>query len=83
MGEKDIVGKWKKIVDALKDGKSVKIRRNTVAKGVTKPFGTLTREGRLITFEPARGARAEKCIMQDVKMPQRLTDMELLSAFGL
>lgn len=80
--EKEILEKWESVVANIKDGKSVKVRRDTVCKGVTKPFGTLTRNGEIITFEPARGCRAYRTVKSSDKMPAWLTDTELLAAFS-
>ena len=44
----ELIQKYHKIIDSLKDGESVKIKRDTVLKGRTKPFGTLTRKGDII-----------------------------------
>lgn len=80
--EQEMNDKWAAIIADLKDGKSIKVHRSTVIKGVTKPFGTLTRTGKVIEFTPAKGVRAYAASKYEDKKPQHLTDIELLNAFG-
>lgn len=84
MTEQEITAKWEAVINKLQDGKSVAIRRDTVAAGVTKPFGTLTRNGNLIQFTPAkryRGYHDNGFKVDESKAAKELTDAELMSAF--
>ena len=79
--EEKIITKWRNTIAAIKDGKAVKVKRDTVVIGVAKPFGTLERHQDMITFTPAKGVPAQKATMSDEKAPQFLTDLELMLSF--
>lgn len=81
--EKEILEKYQNIIANLKDGQTVKIKRQTVLAGdKPRPFGTLTRNGNLIRFEPAKRVPGYASTMLEEKAAQELTDRELLSAFS-
>lgn len=80
--EEEIAQKWHKIIDMLKDGKSIKVTRCTAVKGKTAPFGTLSRRENKITFRPTKGVRANAFTTSVEKAVERLTDAELLLAFS-
>lgn len=81
--ENQLLEKYGNLIANLKDGKSVKVRRETVAKGVTKPMGTITRQGQIIIFEPAKSMRVKQTKrMLEEKAARELADVELLSAFS-
>lgn len=78
----ELIQKYHKIIDSLKDGESVKIKRDTVLKGRTKPFGTLTRRGDIIKYEPAKGMPGYAESMASEKAARRLADIDLLASFS-
>lgn len=82
MEENEYIQKYQEIIDGLKDGQSVIIRRQTVLKGKTKPFGTLTRLGNIIKYQPAKSMRGYAESWPDDKAAQRLYDIEMLAAFS-
>lgn len=77
----DLTEKWRRVVDAIKDDATVKIRRDTVVKGVTKPFGILTRNGDIIHYTPAKSMRGSGHAWPIEKAAKELADLEALSAF--
>lgn len=82
MEEKDLVSKYQAIIDNLKDGQSITLKRDTVLKGKKAPFCTITRNGNIIKYQPSRGMRGYNESWTDDKAAQRLTDLELLAAFS-
>ena len=81
--ENQVLEKYNNLIANLKDGKSVKVRRETIMNGVTKPMGTLTRQGKIIIFEPAKSMRVKQTKrMMEEKAARELADVELLSAFS-
>lgn len=80
--EEKLIAKYQAIIDNLKDGKSVKITRNTVLIGKPKPYGTLTREGNMIKFVPAKRVPDYSATWLDTKAAKELVDRELISAFS-
>lgn len=79
--EDELIQKYQEIIDNLKDGESVKIKRDTVLKGRAKPFGTLTRKGDIIKYEPAKGMPGCRASMTSDKAARRLADLDLLASF--
>lgn len=79
--------KWQNVIDKIKDGKSVKVRRDTIMKGMDKPFGTLTRKGNIISFEPAKSLRQTEVTkaqsFDDTVAADKLTHIELVSSFWI
>lgn len=81
--ESRLIKRYSNLIVNLKDGKSVKVRRETVVNGVTKPMGTITRQGKIIIFEPAKSMRVKQTKrMMEEKAARELADVELLSAFS-
>lgn len=81
--ENQVLEKYSNLIANLKDGQSVKVRRETVVNGVIKPLGTITRQGKIIIFEPAKSMRIRQTKrMLEEKAARELADVELLSAFS-
>lgn len=76
------ITKYQVIIDGLKDGQSVTLKRDTVLKGKKASFGTITRSGNTIKYQPSRGMRGYAESWADSKAAQRLSDLELLAAFS-
>ena len=76
--------KYQTIFANLKDGKSVKIKRQTVLAGdKPRPFGTLSRKKGIIRFEPAQRVPGYTGTWTDeAKAIEDLVSRELLSAFS-
>ena len=80
--EDQLIQKYQTIIDNLKDGQSATIRRETVIKGKTKPFGTLTRQGNIIKYQPAKSMSGYAKSWADDKAASCLVDIELLASFS-
>lgn len=80
--EDELIQKYQVIIDGLKDGQTVTIRRATVIKGKTAPFGTLTKSGNVIKYAPAKRMRGDAHSWLIEKAARELANLELLAAFS-
>lgn len=78
----ELIKKFQAVIDGLKDGQIVTVKRGTVFKGHSAPMGTLTRSGNIIKYIPARRMPGYAESFSVEKAATKLADIELLASFS-